>query len=263
MDHEPLPPDRDEHYEQRHVHAVYDRIATHFSSTRHKPWPVIAQFLRDQRPGSVGLDVGCGNGKYFGVNPDVLLVGSDRSCALAAIAATTGTAPPAAAAAAAADAKLRPHPHPNAAVLTADVLALPHPPATFDFAICIAVVHHLCTSARRARAIAAVLETLRPGGRALLYVWALEQPGSRRGWTVGDAQDVMVPWVVRGAGSTGPGGDSGIAGDGAGADRVVRRYYHLYRRGELERDVEAAGGVVVEAGYERDNWWAIASRKGG
>lgn len=38
---------------------------------------------------------------------------------------------------------------------------------------------------------------------------------------------------------------------------VYQRYYHLYRQGELEEDVAAAGGRVVESGFERDNWWAV------
>jgi tRNA (uracil-5-)-methyltransferase TRM9 len=42
--------------------------------------------------------------------------------------------------------------------------------------------------------------------------------------------------------------------------RTFQRYYHLYRSGELERDVIEAGGRVVDSGYERDNWWAIAIR---
>lgn len=41
---------------------------------------------------------------------------------------------------------------------------------------------------------------------------------------------------------------------------TYQRYYHLYRSGELEENIEAAGGDVLQAGYERDNWWAIASR---
>jgi tRNA (uracil-5-)-methyltransferase TRM9 len=28
----------------------------------------------------------------------------------------------------------------------------------------------------------------------------------------------------------------------------------------LEDNVRDAGGVVVESGYEKDNWWAIAQR---
>lgn len=36
------------------------------------------QFLKQLQPGSVGLDVGCGNGKYLTVNKDVFIIASDR-----------------------------------------------------------------------------------------------------------------------------------------------------------------------------------------
>ncbi|KAG5455513.1 MAG: hypothetical protein BJ554DRAFT_5048 [Olpidium bornovanus] len=43
-----------------------------------QPWPVVDEFLKSRRRGELGADVGCGNGKYMAVNPDVLCVGSDR-----------------------------------------------------------------------------------------------------------------------------------------------------------------------------------------
>jgi hypothetical protein len=43
-----------------------------------QPWPVVDEFLRSLPAGSVGLDVGCGNGKYLAVNKDVFIVASDR-----------------------------------------------------------------------------------------------------------------------------------------------------------------------------------------
>lgn len=64
----------------------------------------------------------------------------------------------------------------------------------------------------------------------------------------------MVPWVMRTKKEKG-------APEGSN-EKVFERYYHLYCKGELEGDVDAAGGVVVEAGYEKDNWWVIARRKG-
>lgn len=63
----------------------------------------------------------------------------------------------------------------------------------------------------------------------------------------------MVPWVMRGKKNREAGGEKE-------ADRTFHRYYHLYRQGELEENVRGAGGVVLEAGYEKDNWWAIAER---
>lgn len=116
------------------------------------------------------------------------------------------------------------------------------------------------------QAIASILKTLRPsarmeigqaqsenrnpGGKALIYVWALEQKTSRRGWDEGDEQDVMVPWVTKSA-SRDPGGVEST---------TFNRYYHLYRQGELEENIVEAGGTIVESGYEKDNWWAIAVR---
>lgn len=167
--------------------------------------------------------------------------------------------------------------HDPHSTLVADNLSLPHPRGTFDFAISIAVIHHLSTPARRVEAVKAVLDILRQpsddgaygGGQALIYVWALEQKDSRRGWDEGHEQDVMVPWVLkqkkekkpkqrRGDAAseepTGEGGEEKVEGD-----KTFLRYYHLYRKGELEQDISEAGGVIVESGYEKDNWWAIAS----
>jgi len=58
---------------------VYDLIASHFSSTRFAVWPKVRAFLQTLPAGSVVADVGCGNGKYLGVRPDLAVLGSDRS----------------------------------------------------------------------------------------------------------------------------------------------------------------------------------------
>lgn len=208
--------------EEEHVHAVYNQIASHFSNTRYKPWPIVEKFLLSQADHSLGCDVGCGNGKYMDVNKKVLVLGSDRSDELIKLA--------------------RDH-NPAREVLVCDAIQNAHPRGRFDFAISIAVIHHFSTPERRQEAVRAVLDTLRPQGQALIYVWALEQKTSRRGWHEGMDQDVMVPWVKKTA-------------DGADGE-VKYRYYHLYRDGELAGDVAAVGGRVVESGYEKDNWWVI------
>ncbi|KAJ5661644.1 uncharacterized protein N7477_009260 [Penicillium maclennaniae] len=219
-------------YEQKNVHEVYQQIAEHFSSTRYKPWPIVERFLKELQPGSVGLDVGCGNGKYLTVNKDVFIVASDRSENLARIA-------------------LQHQPH---STVVADIMDLPHRDAFFDFAISIAVVHHISTPARRVQAIAEILRTVRrgsateSGGKMLIYAWALEQKNSRRGWDKGDPQDIMVPWIRK-------------AKSADDEPQIFNRYYHLYEEGELERDIDQAGGHVLESGYEKDNWWVIATPK--
>ncbi|KAG4035697.1 hypothetical protein MFRU_001g04650 [Monilinia fructicola] len=228
------PPAAPESYEAENVHEVYEQIASHFSSTRYKAWPIVKTFLQSLPPGSIGLDIGCGNGKYLLVNPDVFIVGSDRSTNLAKIASAH-----------------QPH-----AAIVADTLALPHPEHSFDFAISIAVIHHLSTPARRRAAVSSILSTLLPSGKALIYVWALEQSSSRRGWDSTNAQDVMVPWVMRTGKKIGPDGTI----TAPASEQTFQRYYHLYRAEELEEDIKSAGGTVVESGYEKDNWWAICAR---
>ncbi|KAF2742150.1 S-adenosyl-L-methionine-dependent methyltransferase [Sporormia fimetaria CBS 119925] len=284
-------------YEEKNVHEVYEAIAEHFSRTRYKPWPIVERFLLSQPPGSIGLDIGCGNGKYLSVvgrQQGVFIIGSDRSPSLTTIASTS---------------------HQEHDAIVADTLSLPHPAASFDFAICIAVIHHFSTRERRVAAVGEVLGVLlrKPGGtegelergagRALIYVWALEQKNSRRGWDEGGEQDVMVPWVLttpkpaqsrkekkkprqqhgnRGVEDksmemTNEDVDATVVDASsqivnppdASADtekpkeaekntpQTYLRYYHLYRQGELEEDVVTAGGKVVESGYEKDNWWAI------
>jgi hypothetical protein len=42
-------------------------------------WPKVREFIDALPPGALVADVGCGNGKYFGVRRDVAVLGSDRS----------------------------------------------------------------------------------------------------------------------------------------------------------------------------------------
>lgn len=286
----PAPPSAEQTadaYESTHVHTVYEAIASHFSHTRHKPWPRVSSFLDSLPAGAVGLDVGCGNGKYLSVNRDLVILGSDRSANLVDLARkndgsaaappvkapppvrrkgkapkasqSTEVAPPPASPA------VQPPPPPPVKneVVVADTLSLPYRLASADFAISIAVLHHLSTPARRRLAVRAILDCLRPGGQALLFVWALEQGSSRRGWDEGAAQDQLVPWVTKGQ----PPPKAGDAEDKADGDKVGgdkdatwHRYYHLYKEGELDDDIRSVGGEIVDSGYERDNWWSICAR---
>ncbi|XP_070685529.1 tRNA (carboxymethyluridine(34)-5-O)-methyltransferase alkbh8 [Pempheris klunzingeri] len=138
--------------EEEYVHRVYDAIASHFSSTRHSPWPRVCSFLSSLPPGSVLADVGCGNGKYLGVNPEVIAIGCDRSSALVQICAERGFQ-----------------------AFVSDALSVPLRPASCDACISIAVIHHFSTQERRLAAVRELVRLLKPGGRALIYVWAFEQ----------------------------------------------------------------------------------------
>uniref|UniRef100_A0A7N8XTQ4 tRNA (carboxymethyluridine(34)-5-O)-methyltransferase n=1 Tax=Mastacembelus armatus TaxID=205130 RepID=A0A7N8XTQ4_9TELE len=138
--------------EEEYVHRVYNAIASHFSSTRHSPWPRVCHFLSSLPAGGVLADVGCGNGKYLGVNTEVIAVGCDRSSALVQICTERGFQ-----------------------AFVSDALSVPLRTAVCDACISIAVIHHFSTQERRLAAVRELVRLLKPGGQALIYVWAFEQ----------------------------------------------------------------------------------------
>eukprot|EP00884_Botryococcus_braunii_P003339 jgi/Botrbrau1/13005/Bobra.0389s0004.1 len=151
--------------EELHVHNVYDTIAPHFSATRFAVWPKVRAYIDSLPQGALVADVGCGNGKYFAVRPDLAILASDRSSRLAEVAAQRldpahlqsggGTI--------------------RADVMVADALDLPYKDGAFDGVLCIAVLHHISSRARRIRLLKELVRVLRSGGTALVTVWATEQ----------------------------------------------------------------------------------------
>ncbi|KZT09467.1 S-adenosyl-L-methionine-dependent methyltransferase [Laetiporus sulphureus 93-53] len=251
-------------YEDEHVHAVYDEIAPHFSSTRYKPWPIIASFLASIPTGWVGLDSGTGNGKYLLLPSDrpgaVWTVGLDMSRNLLEMAQSAGGQ--------------------RREVVWGNVLAMSWRAGAFDFVISVATIHHLSTPARRKLAVQRLLECISPShGRALIYVWAIAQDelSKRNIPTEGSisrdisrkGQDVFVPWVLssqpqaktaaelRGKRKE---GISSISPSPALAQasknsqqmpdtfKIFNRYYHMFAQGELSELVREAAkdlGLVI------------------
>ncbi|KAJ3735447.1 S-adenosyl-L-methionine-dependent methyltransferase [Lentinula guzmanii] len=226
-------------YEDTHVHAIYEQIAPHFSSTRYKPWPVIAAFLSSLPTGWVGLDSGTGNGKYLPLpaeNPSrVWTIGLDRSLNLLKIARNAGGV--------------------YREVVRADALDYPWRGGSFDYAISIATIHHLATHERRKQAIQRLLQAVSPShGRILIYVWAVEQDNlSKREIPDGDdhhadeqpGKDVFVPWVLS---------STSTVNDDRTAERVFNRYYHMFAKGELTQLVsDAAEEMGLHVGTKTEN----------
>ncbi|ORX53044.1 S-adenosyl-L-methionine-dependent methyltransferase [Hesseltinella vesiculosa] len=226
------PTENEHQYEEQHVHEVYETIATHFSDTRYKPWPVVENFLNELPIGSLGADVGCGNGKYMMVNPQVYMSGSDRSSNLISIVQERGLEG-----------------------LVADGLSLPYRDNACDFAISIAVIHHFSTRERRQQAIQEMLRIVKPGGKLLVFVWALEQTKFTKRNFKPDEQDVFVPWVLSKK------KDADNAEEAEASSKVYNRFYHLFRQGELDTLFTETSGVTIQtSGYDRDNHYVIATK---
>ncbi|CAK5277752.1 unnamed protein product [Mycena citricolor] len=249
-------------YEETHVHRVYEQIAGHFSSTRYKPWPVIAAFLESLTPGSLGLDAGTGNGKYLPLGPRVFTIGLDRSRNLLQIARTAGG-----------EQVVR-------EVVQADVMDnvwrdglfvrfhVSHVATKYnlvqDYAISIATIHHLASAERRSQSVQRLLRAVSENnGRVLIYVWATKQDELSKRTIPRDEQDVFVPWSLASSNGAGP--------------QVLNRYYHMFAPGELRDLVEQAAGAlglvvgspgshrskgleIVQDGWERSNYFVEARR---
>ncbi|XP_032141588.1 alkylated DNA repair protein alkB homolog 8 isoform X2 [Sapajus apella] len=112
--------------EQEYVHQVYEEIAGHFSSTRHTPWPHIVEFLKALPNGSIVADIGCGNGKYLGINKELYMIGCDRSQNLVDICRER-----------------------QFQAFVCDALAVPVRSGSCDACISIAVIHHFATASHR------------------------------------------------------------------------------------------------------------------
>ncbi|KAL1472946.1 hypothetical protein MTO96_022716 [Rhipicephalus appendiculatus] len=221
--------------ETEHVYKVYENIAEQFSDTRYKQWPKVADFLDSLEQGSLLLDAGCGNGKYLTHHGKLIKLGFDRSQRLCDICR-----------------------HRGLEVLQADTLQMPFREGVFDACISIAVLHHLSTVERRQAAVHEILRVLRHGGRALVYVWALEQnnssgdektrrrntstPTKQLRWTA--ARDMLVPWHSK------------------STQETHYRYYHLFQQGELRELLESvAPGCVQTEYHDQGNWCAVLIKR--
>lgn len=141
------------------------------------------------------LYIGCGNGKYIGINDGIIIIGTDRSENLLTLAKEKDN---------------------RNQVFSADSLKLPFRDAALDGAISIAVIHHfsnkyqpifynknkknyitlteiwLVVRSLRKQAIRELQRIIKKDGIILIYVWAFEQ--EERNFT---EQDIFVPWNLQ------------------------------------------------------------------
>lgn len=227
--------------EEEHVFRVYDEIAQHWHHTRGKRkvyWQVVRNFLEGLPTGCLVADVGCGDGKYFGVGEKIVSIGCDRSPNLLQVSRD-----------------------PNNASFVCDAVRVPFVSNKFDAAICIAVLHHLASVERRLAVISEIVRILCPGGRALIQAWALEQEStSKRQF---NAQDVLVPWSLQQQFVRKKSSDTNDAGDESveSANVVFQRFCHVYKEGELESLINKIPNCrVVESGFDKSNWFIMIEK---
>ena len=230
--------------ERNGVVNFYNRIANHFSQTRHTPWPRVTDFVLKSQPFDAVLDVGCGNGRHLlparesDTLKSALLFGCDIIPRFVQIAK---------------DRKLE--------VLRCDAVHLPYRSSVFDRVLCVAVIHHLASEERRLHVLEELLRVTRLKGVILVTAWAFEQTvESKRKF---DAQDVAVPWVLPASHDPTRVDEVELAGDVKSIRKLppvsVDRYCHVFIKGELEELVSRLGNKVqiVDSYYDQANWACI------
>eukprot|EP00794_Sanderia_malayensis_P007583 gene7583-8423_t len=153
-------------FENEYVHTAYEQLAQHhIEQFAPNHWSFVDEFVQEFPVGSILLDVGCGKGKYLRQISQSFMIGCDRSSSLSDIACSRGNE-----------------------IATCDITCMPFDDAKFDGIICISVIHHLATEARRVKALNELSRMLRPGGRLLITGWALENKYRKF-----NCRDVLVP----------------------------------------------------------------------
>lgn len=220
-------------FEKKYVKDVYNSIAEHFSHTRYKPWPRVKTFMDSLPKHSIVGDIGCGNGKYLFCTPDLTMIGTDIAESFAMLCKTKDK---------------------TAQTLVTDTTSIPFRNNSLDYAISIAVIHHLSTDERRKQAIYELLRVIKKGGRCLIYVWAFEQ-AKKFG-----AKDVFVPWNNQPKFENENSKETDKEFDEKKNTIVYKRYYHLFEKGELEKLVHAVSEEfkvsleIVDLYYDHENW---------
>jgi len=237
----------------------------------------------------------CGNGKYFTVRQDIAVIASDRSTGLVEQAWRKMQPPDAQHSVRGADLAAG-RCSPAADVYVADAMRLAIRAGSCDALVCVAVLHHVSSAERRVRMLAELMRVLRPGGRALVTVWAQEQQDAKKlaKWlpigaqpgaadaspgSAEDGGDYFVPWhlpfhrteaaaVLRQAQGTAPGALAGSSGLPSGGEInhekgsvMFKRYYHLFRQGEMTRlGQRVQGCTVVDEFFDASNWCLLLAK---
>ena len=108
----------------------------------------------------------------------------------------------------------------------ADAVSLPYSDKSFDWAIAVAIYHHIPGDKQRQKALRELRRVLRPGGEAFITVWNRWQPGF---WLKG--KEANISWKSRG--------------------KTLQRYYYLFSYPELYKLLAQTGFEVINILPER------------
>ncbi|GEM_PF-180102 len=222
---------------------VWDDIAESFAETRKQPWRQCLEFISKQSDKTVILDLACGNGRHLLPASKYChsVIGGDKSKQLLNIAQDLTKEID------------------NIHLIHLDARCLPLKKESIHAILFVASLHNIAGKNNRLKALKEIKRVLRPGGTALITVWARWQPRWKRyfikqifKWTVylnpkKEFGDILIPWRRNNMDSY--------------------RFYHLYSKKELACDIKKAGlkiqkieSICITKKKSHDNHLAIAKK---
>jgi tRNA (uracil-5-)-methyltransferase TRM9 len=194
---------------------TYDHIALHFNETRKAIWTRVGKFLDMIPKYSLVADVGCGNGKYTRYRQDIFVIANDICIPLLHMIEKSN----------------------KYGCCIADGLYLPYKTKSFQYAISIAVLHHISDYESRLKFITNIINILEHGGKLLFTVWALEQTIKPKWIYKGNNGDYLIPWLDK------------------YTKQTFYRFYHLFSFDEINKFVNDLKNVnICNIVFEKDNW---------
>lgn len=152
---------------------TYNKISSHFDSTRKSAWTDVRHFLDTEEKGSLILDLASGTGRHsvyaksVGLKP---IAGDFSISQLREIKKKDSTIP----------------------AVMLDLLVLPFKSGTFSSIIIIAAIHHLETEKKRINSLKEASGVLKQGSSILVSAWALDQPRFKN--TPTKDGDICLTW---------------------------------------------------------------------
>jgi ubiquinone/menaquinone biosynthesis C-methylase UbiE len=207
--------------EELYVRNTYNMIGESFSHTRVTVWNKVEEFLNRIECGSKVLDAGCGNCKNMAFRKDeVEFTGIDNSFTFVQMGRDIGFN-----------------------VIEGEITDLPFEDKTFDYTICIAVIHHLSNSETIQQAIN---ELLRVTKKRVLVSWWYDVSRSinatRNKSIVISENERLIPWSHK--------------------NRTYFRYYNFIKPIDITRIIppsheyqisEEMGNIFVEISITNSN----------
>jgi len=222
---------------------VWDDIAESFAQTRKKPWRQCLEFINKQNHKTVMLDLACGNGRHLlpASKCSHSVIGGDKSRRLLDIAQDTTKEID------------------TIHLICLDARCLPLKNESIHAILFVASLHNIAGKNNRLKTLKEIRRVLRPGGTALITVWARWQPRWKKYFIKESLKrivyfnskkefgDILIPWRRN------------------NMDKY--RFYHLYSKKELADDIKKVGlkiqkieSVSITKKNSNDNHLAIVKK---